>query len=117
MGFSIYLFVQGKEGTAEFVMIFLFLLFFGLGLPNVLSGIFYKIVTDEKSIKQRTIFNRWKSLKWSEVETVSYYETNKDLLVKEKGITIRCNVLLAGFSELAQQISDRTEKPLSFLKG
>ncbi|MBX2843573.1 MAG: hypothetical protein KTR26_17505 [Flammeovirgaceae bacterium] len=113
--FSFYLFFQNREGTAEWVLLFIFLLFFGLGIPNVLSGLFYKIVITRDSIKQRTIFNKWKHLDWDEINSINYFALNRDLVLKGNGLKIRCNEFLIGFPQLAHEIADRTGRSIEQL--
>ena len=111
----IYVLTQDIGNTVPLVLFSFFILFFGLGMPNVLSGLYYKIVISDSLIQQRTLFNQWKSLPWNEVAEISYLKTNRDLLLKGKGIKIRCNEFLVGFPELAQNIAERVHKDTSGL--
>lgn len=102
---------QSDNKDAAWFLLFASLFMVLIGLPNVLSGLLYKIVTNEHNIKQRTIFNTWKKLDWNQIEATSFFKLNKDFILKGDGVKIRCNVYLKGFPLLANEIIQRTRIP------
>jgi hypothetical protein len=101
-------------GMADFSMetlktvIFLFLLFGGLGMLLVLMTWVHKIMISEEAIIQKNMLGKFKTVKFTEIEKIRFNIITTELIIKSSNGKIRCHENLVGFGQLVNTLVEKT---------
>lgn len=93
----------------EMIVLGIFIMLEGLGVPLVLAGLVMKIVVTPAGIKQSNLIGKVKEVRWKEINALTFNKTTLELKIKSPFNTIKAHQHLVGFPYLVKEIEERTK--------
>ena len=100
-----------EDGTGA--LLFLFILFAGLGVPMVLLRYVYRIVLTPDGIAQRSMFGKKQWMAWADIQTVEHSAIMGELRLFDGLKKMKCHVQVVGFDMLVAELERRLSKTRS----
>ena len=114
IGLILYLYIFDNHIDKKYGVLFGL---FGI-IPGALlyrKGYVSHIMINDLEINETTMLGNKNSIKWSEIQTVSFSKMNKEIVIKSKDNTIKAHVHLVGFPQLVATIEAKTGKSVKNL--
>lgn len=95
-----------------FAVVFLFLLFFGLGFPLVLAYRNIKIEVNNTTIKYFNLFNNVKEVNWNDLRQVKFGKSSLELKLITENTEVKAHLHLNGFPKLIEIMKENLDPSL-----